>query len=150
VVIPGMSEAHAKYASEIGELPGLFETPIAGWIAGVHLDDLGKAKPKVFNGRTGEASAEKIVVLHAQLPDDVAARIGIINLFAQGSGDRIEFPETGFSADACRINGKPASFYDYVKTRDLDQRMPLVADHSGEMVNVSFQALDDAQHRVLF
>ena len=150
VVIPGMSDAHAKYANEIGEVPGLFEKPIAGWIAGVHLDDLGKVKPKVFNGRTGEAAADRIVVLHAELPADVMPRIGIINLFAQGGGDRIEFPETGFSADACKINGQPGSFYDYVKAHQLDQRMPLVADHSGEMINVSFQALDDAKHRVLF
>jgi uncharacterized protein DUF6976 len=150
VVIPGMSDAHAKYANEIGDVPGLFEKPIAGWIAGVHLDDLGKVKPKVFNGRTGQVSDDKIVVLSAELPEHVMARIGIINLFAQGDGDRIEFPETGFSADACRINGKPGSFYDYVKARQLDQKMPLVADHSGEMINVSFQALDDANRRVLF
>ncbi len=29
--------------------------PIIGWIAGSHLDDLGKVSPKVFNGRTGNS-----------------------------------------------------------------------------------------------
>jgi hypothetical protein len=150
VVIPGMSDAHFKYANEIYDIAGIFEKPIIGWIAGVHLDDLGTIKPKVFDGRTGESSTDRIAVLHAKLPEDLIARIGIINLFKQGSGDRIRFPKTGFSADACWVNDEPTSFFDYVAKRQLDQRMPLVTDLSGEMINVSFEALDEANHRVRF
>jgi uncharacterized protein DUF6976 len=50
----------------------------------------------------------------------------------------------------CRIEGEETSFFDYVRERNLDQRMPLVADLSGEMINVSFQAVDEASRRVRF
>jgi hypothetical protein len=150
VVIPGMSDAHAKYALAAERLPHIFEKPIVGWVAGVHLDDLGKVRPKVFNGQTGAASDDRIVVLQAHLPSSLIASIGIINVFEQGSGDTILFDDTGFSGDRCRINGQPASFYDYVVDQKLDMRFPLVANRSGEMINVSFQALDEAAHLVKF
>ena len=150
VIIPGMSIAHSKYANEIQDVPGIFEKPIVGWIAGVHLDDLGKATPKVFNGQTSESAENRLIVLHARLPENVEARIGIVNLFKQGDGDRIRFPETGFSADSCWVNDEQVSFFDYVKAQGLDQRMPLVTDFSGEMINVSFQGVDEGKHEVQF
>lgn len=150
IIIPGMSQAHSIFATAVHDLAGLYNSPLVGWIAGVHLDELGKTQPLVFNGKTGETSAEKIVVLHAALPDDKSAQVGIINLFHQGAGDRIIFKETSFTADACLINGEPASFYDYVTKNKIDLRMPLVADLSGEMINVSFQSVDDAHNIVRF
>jgi uncharacterized protein DUF6976 len=150
IVLPGMSDAHVKYAIDAHDLPGIFETPVIGWIAGVHLDDLGVVKPVVVNGRTGEATTDRIVVLRAQVADRVTPRIGIVNLFSQGTGDRFQFAETAFAAQTCRINGENASLYEYAKTRQLDPRRPLVADLSGEMINVSFQAVDDATRSVRF
>lgn len=150
VIIPGMSNAHSTFANAIHDVAGLYEKPVVGWIAGVHLDDLGKTAPLVIDGRTGETSTNGILVLHAKLPDDVSAQVGIINLFEQGEGDRITFPETGFSADACLINGEPGSLFDYIRARNLDLSLPLVADQSGEMINVSFQTLDEANHTVRF
>jgi hypothetical protein len=150
VIIPGGSNAHSTFATAIHDVAGLYETPVIGWIAGVHLDDIGKVAPLVIDGRTGETSANGILVLHAKLADGVNAQVGIINLFEQGSGDTFQFPETGFTADACLINGEPASLYDYIKARNLDLRLPLVADQSGEMINVSFQTLEDATHTVRF
>jgi hypothetical protein len=150
IVVPGMSDAHIKYAVGAHDLPGLFETPVIGWIAGVHLDDLGRATPMVFNGQTGEIATDRLVVLRAHVPEQILPRIGIINLFQQGGGDRFEFAETGFAAQRCRINGANASFYEYVKTQGVDLRRPLVTDMSGEMINVSFQAIDDATRSVRF
>ncbi|HEY1933481.1 MAG TPA: hypothetical protein VGG99_15825 [Acetobacteraceae bacterium] len=150
IVLPAMSDAHAKYAIGAHDLPGLFETPVIGWVAGVHLDDLGHAQAMAFNGRTGEAATDRIAVLRAHVADQVTPRIGIINLFQQGDGDRFVFPETGFAADDCRINGQRASFHEYAKAREIDPRRPLVADLSGEMINVSFQAIDDAARLVRF
>lgn len=150
VVVPGLSQAHSRFAKRIHDVPDIFVKPMVGWVSGVHLDQVRKLTPKVFNGQTGEASAESIVVLHARLPDRLAARVGIVNLFKQGAGDRIRFLETGFSADRCLINDEPASFFDYVQERQLDLRLPLVADHSGEMINVSFQSVDVVKHCVRF
>lgn len=150
IVVPGMSDVHVKYAVGAHDLPGIFETPVIGWVAGVHLDDLGKTKPTVFNGQTGKSSDDRIVALRAHVPDRLMPRIGIINLFSQGTGDQFQFAETGFAAQDCRINGANASLDQYAKAHQLDLQRPLVADLSGEMINVSFQAVDDTTRSVRF
>ncbi len=150
VILPGMSGVHTKYALAAEHLPGIFDKPVIGWVSGVHLSELGKVKPKVFNGQTGEVTDDRIAVLHAQLPQSLMAVAGIINVFQQGCGDTFIFEETGFSGDRCLINGTRASFYDYVVDRKLDLRFPLVADRSGAIINVSFQGIDDDNHAVKF
>ena len=116
----------------------------------MHLNDLGTVKPKVVNGKTGEFCSERLAVLHASLPGSRIASIGIVNVFQQGAGDTIVFDETGFSGAGCLINGAKANFFDYAKETKLDLQLPLVADRSGEMINVSFQALDEATRSVKF
>jgi hypothetical protein len=150
VILPGMSAVHAKYALEAEHLPGIFDRPVVGWVSGVHLNELGKVKPKVFNGQTGEISEDRLAVLHAQLPDSLIAAAGIVNVLEQGHGDTFVFDKTDFSASQCLINGSEASFYDYVKDRKVDLRFPLVTDRSGAIINVSFQALDDDNRTVKF
>ena len=151
VIIPGLSAAHAEFATQVERLKGLFERPLIGWIAGVHMNDLSSAKPKVFDGATGAVSDDRILIMHAQLPEGVEAHIGIINLFEQDrASKRIQFLQTSFTADACLIDGEPRSFYQFVKQENLDLRLPLVADYSGEKINVSFRELDDAKREVSF
>jgi hypothetical protein len=149
-IIPGMSEVHTQYALKADRLPRIFETPIIGWVSGVHLDELGSTKPKVFNGQTGERSEDRVAVLYAQLAEHAFATIGIVNVFEQGKGDTFVFDKAGFAADSCLINGERASFYDYMVRQHLDVKLPLVANRSGEMINVSFQAVDDEGHSVKF
>ena len=150
VILPGMSGIHASYALNAERLPSLYERPIIGWVSGVHLSELGTVKPKVVNGKTGEFCSERLAVLHASLPGSRIASIGIVNVFQQGAGDKIVFDETGFSGAGCLINGAKANFFDYAKQNKLDLQLPLVADRSGEMINVSFQALDEATRSVKF
>ncbi len=150
VILPGMSRIHASYALNAERLPRLYEKPIIGWVSGVHLAELSTAKPKTVDGKTGEFSGDRLAVLHAALPDEQMAGIGIVNVFEQGAGDTIIFDETGFSGAACTINGARANFFDYAKETKLDLRLPLVANRSGEMINVSFQALDEASRSVTF
>ena len=150
VIVPGMSEVHAAYALKAEHLPHIYERPVIGWVAGVHLSEIGTVKPKVINGMTGEISDDRLVVLHAALPDNRLASIGIVNVFEQGTGDTFVFNETGFSGGDCLINGKSSNFYDYAKERNIDLRFPLVANYSGEMINVSIQELDQATRSVKF
>jgi hypothetical protein len=119
-------------------------------VSGVHLDDLGKATPKVCNGATGEVATDRIVFMHAHLASGVSAQIGIINLFRQSEGDRFSFPATGFAVETCRVNSEQMNLYDHLKSREVDTRLPLVADLSGEMINVSFQSLDATNRTVHF
>lgn len=150
VILPGMSGIHASYALNAERLPRLYERPIIGWVSGVHLNEVGTVKPKVVNGKTGEFCTERLAVMHASLPQSRFASIGIVNVFQQGAGDTIVFDETGFSGAGCLINGARANFFDYAKETKLDLQFPLVANRSGEMINVSFQALDEASRSVKF
>ncbi len=144
LIIPALSDAHLNFAQDAPSYNNIFLRPTIGWIAGVHLDDLGKKKPKVIDGQTGELSADIAVAMHCELPADKNAEIGIINLFKPGSGDRILFPETGFSAKKAIVEGKTMDFAAYLREKNIDTRLPLVANYAGAMVNVSFQAVHDS------
>ncbi len=142
IIIPASSPAHASYAKHAPDYPGLFMKPVIGWIAGTHLDDLGKASAKVFNGRTGESSSIKAIAMHLALPAGKMASIGIVNLFKPGSGDTIDFEEEGFAIRDCLVNGGKRNLAEYIAAKKIDTRLPLVADYNGTMVNVSFQSID--------
>lgn len=143
IVIPGFSAAHQDYANNCPMYPGLFEQPIMGWIAGVHLDDIGDEKPAVVDGATGELYEDGAMVLHVALPADKVADIDIVNLFEPDTdGDEITFAETGFGAKTAFVNGKEVDFAAYVQENELDISRPLVANAAGALVNVSFQAVD--------
>jgi hypothetical protein len=150
VIVPGMSDIHTIYSLTAGSIPGIRETPVIGWVAGIHLGDLGKATPKVFDGVTGEAAENRIVVLHATLPANKAAHVGLINLFEPGGEDEIVFGETSFSAGPCTINGKAEDFFDYLLHSRLDRTLPLITELKGDRINVSFQTLDRETRRVRF
>jgi hypothetical protein len=150
IIVPGMSDIHTAYAVTANNLPGIFETPIVGWIAGVHLNDLGKVTPKVFDGTTGEIADDRIVVMHASLQTGKGALIGTINPFSPGDGDEIVFAESGFSVKECTVNGDHDDFYDYSIRNQLDVTRPLVTMRSGQRINASFQKIDHDTRTVKF
>ncbi len=150
IILPAFSAAHSQFARQAPNFEDMFIKPLIVWVAGVHLDDLSKLKPCVFNGEPGQSSQDDAIVMHVALPDDRYARVDIVNLFKQGSGDRLRFGETGFSAETCLVNGRPTNFADYLLERKADLRFPLVADSSGAMVNVSIQGIDREASRVAF
>jgi len=150
LLIPALSKIHLDYAAHAPNYENMYLKPIIGWIAGVHLDDLGKVTPKVINGLTGETADDKAAALHARLPANKAANIGIVNLFKQGNGDVITFPETGFSAVEANIGGTRRNLADYIAEKGLDTRLPLVADYQGAMINVSFQNIDEEKRQTNF
>jgi len=143
IIIPATSTVHIKYAKEAPKYENLFYKQIIGWISGVLLEELDKKSPKVMNGQTGEMSDQKAIVLHATLPDQKIASIGIINIFKQGSGDTITFEGSGFEVKSCFINGQKFNFADYLIQNKTDLKLPLVANYQGAMVNVSFQRIDE-------
>lgn len=148
VIVPGLSAAHQRYAQEAPDYPGLFFKNIVGWISGVALEDIGAVAPRVFNGSTGESSTEQVVVLHAELPVDQQASIGILNCFHQGQGDTLVFPKDGFAVEEVSVNGESRNFADYLKEKQIDLRLPLVASYNGEQINASFQRIDEANRTV--
>lgn len=150
ILIPAMTSVHQKYAEESMNYDGIFDRPLVGWITGVHIKDIGKVTPKVFNGHTGEISDNKAVVMHLNLPATKFGKVNIINLFKQGTGDTLTFPKTGFQADTCFVNGKETNLADYLEKNKFDTQFPLVANYNGAMINVSFQSVDKANKKVSF
>jgi hypothetical protein len=150
LLIPAFSAVHADYARDVAHYPGIFDRPVAGWISGVALGDIGKVAPKVFDGAAGIASADHAVAMHVVLPQHDDVTVDIINLFEPGGGDRISFTETGFSATDALINGKPENLARYFVRNGTDSRLPLVADYNGAMVNVSIRNVDAALGTVEF
>jgi len=142
LIIPANSPSHITYARRASGFRGLFQHPVVGWIAGVHLDDLGREAPKVFDGR-GQHSIRDAVVLHATLKPGREAEVGIINLFRQGGGDVLTFEEDGFQVEDCLVNGERHNLAEYLYRNRIDSRLPLVADYGGVNVNVSIQAVHD-------
>ncbi len=150
LLLPAFSDLHLAYAQNAPEYEDMFIKPIAGWVTGIHLDDLGQIKPTVFNGGTSESSTDKAVAMHVTLVPNKIANIGIVNIATQGDGDTIEFPDTGFSASTCLINGVEQNFADYVLQNNIDPALPLVADYSGAMINVSIQETNKEEKTVSF
>ncbi len=150
IILPAFSAIHSAFARHAPGFDNMYLSPLAGWVAGVHLDDLGKAKPLVANGQQARFSGENAVVAHVPLPPGMVAHLDIDNLYEQGDGDEIRFPETGFSAGDCAINGRSENLADYLVQQGIDTRLPLVADYQGAMINVSIEAVDAAGRRVDF
>lgn len=150
IIIPAFSAVHSLYARNAPGFEEMFVKPIVGWISGVHLDDLGKAEPAVIDGTTGRLERDAAIVMHVPLPDDHYAQVDIINGMEPSDGDTIRFAATGFSAGDCLINGQPANLAEYLARRGGDTRLPLVADYSGALVNVSIRSVDAARGQVEF
>lgn len=150
IIIPAFSAIHSLYARKAPGFPDMFIKPIVGWIAGSHLADFGRVAPLVINGTDLTFDGERAVVMHVPLPDSEYARIEIFNRMVQGDGDCLRFPETGFSATRCLVNGVETDFASYLATRHADIRLPLVADYGGASVNVSIKAVDAQAGRVDF
>jgi len=148
IILPGLSSIHTAFARGVQSYEGIFNSPLIGWIAGVHLSEVGARAPKSFAGdgltRDGQA-----VVMHVTLPQGSSAHLDIINLFKQGAGADIEFDGEGFEVgEKCRIGGKTANLARYIVDHGIDTKLPLVADFNGAMINVSIQSVDVEAGRV--
>ncbi|MCL2219352.1 MAG: hypothetical protein FWC23_03920 [Chitinispirillia bacterium] len=143
VIVPFDSEIHKLYAEKAPGFEDLFIKNIAGWIAGMNLSKAGQT-PVSVNGLTGEAQSDRAAALHIGIPEDKAVTIGVINIFSQDEESPvIEFPEEGFEAKKCLINGTETLFADYIAKNVIDTKLPLVGDYSGNGVNISFKSINN-------
>jgi tetratricopeptide (TPR) repeat protein len=151
LLIPAFSDVHLTYGKDAPTYKDLFSHPIVGWITGVHLNDLGKDKPKVFNGQTGESFADKALACHVPLPAGKAADVEIVNIFERSDGPDIRFETDGFEVTDCSIDGKRTNFARWLTESKVDTQLPLIADYNGALINVSIQSVDkDAGKVVLY
>lgn len=149
-IIPAGSSSHQKFAAGAANFEDAFLKPTVGWIAGVHLSQLGSVTPKVYDGRTATKYEDRAVVAYVKLPDDKLASIEIVNLFEPGTGDLLQFEETSFEVGQCLVNGQPTNFASYVRENGLENgQLPLVGDFAGAHVNASLQSVGEAGGKVV-
>jgi hypothetical protein len=150
MIAPSLSPVHRAFALDAPSFPHFAAAPLFGWIAGVHLDDLGRARARVFDGSSGQALEDDAVVMHAALEPGYAAELGILNIFEPGDGPALVFPETSFTVTRAEVGGRRVELVDWLAAAHVDTRLPLVADYCGARVNVSFQAVDPGRREVRF
>lgn len=141
-IIPAGTEVHSEYAKNAPSYQNMFFSPLIGWIAGVHLDEVETQKAKSIFGPGSMPMEDKAVAMHVPLPTNQVASVHIVNLFEQGTGPTIKFNETGFNVKNCLVDGQETSLADYISSNNIDTRLPLVADYNGINVNVSIQNIN--------
>ena len=150
LIVPAFGPCHGSFAENAPNYEEMYLKPLVGWVAGIHLDDLGARTPKVVLGTTGELFDQHAVAMDVPLPANKFARIDIVNLFRPGSGPAITFETTGFAAGDCRIDGQPANLAKHLVNGEIDTRLPLVADYCGAAINVSIKSIDAVTGQVDF
>ena len=150
LIIPALSNVHLSYAQNAPNYKDIFLKPIIGWISGIAVEEIGEKTAKIMNGSTKEISDQNAIAIHFTLESNKIAKIGIVNIFKQGNGDIITFEKESFSASECLVNGTKTNFADYLLQKNIDTKMPLVADYSGAMINVSFQSINEQDKTVNF
>lgn len=148
LIMPVFGRAELSFAMNAPRYEGYATRALVGWISGVDLDDFGKVKPLVFNGRTGAVDDQDAVVMHVTLPETKGVEIGIINVFEHDAGDVLSFPEPGFVAREVLVNGQPRNFHDYIREKGWDLRWPMVGEYCGASINVGMKGLDAAKRQV--
>lgn len=149
-ILPAGSSIHEHYAKHAPDFEDMFVKPLVGWVAGVDLQDLGRVKPKVYDGATGRKSDRHAVAVHVELAPDKHAEVELVNLFEASDAHTLTFDADGFSAGDCTIDGRRANLARFITERGLDTRLPLVADYNGIYVNVSVQGVDAQAGKVTF
>lgn len=144
LILPAGSPVHIAYAEGAPLYEGFILKPVAGWVSGAPLAEIGHTQPRIFNGQTGESSTSHAIVMHVTLPSNKVADVEIINIFKPGLGDAITFPEASFTPSQCLVNGKPTNFAKYIASVQADTRLPLTANYNGSVVNVSIQSVDES------
>ena len=152
IMIPAFSVAHSDFAVNGQEYDGMFNQPLLGWITGVHLEDVGKKAPMIFDGATGIGHDEGAVLLHVALPAEASVDLDILNIFAQGEAEehRFVFTDNGFSTKTATVGGTTVDLAQYIADKGIDTRLPLVANYAGALVNVSIQSIDAETGEVKF
>lgn len=149
VIVPAGSQAHARFAQDASTSAEALSKPTVGWVSGVHLGDMATARPVVFDGRSGEAHEDGLVVARVDLPEDRLAMIEIVNIFEADDGDVLRFEQGGFEIGEALVNGERCSFAEYLLARgNGDGRLPLVGNFGGASLNASVKQVDSAAGRV--
>ena len=151
LILPAGQPVHLSFSTDAPKYKNLFNNPLIGFVAGVKVENIGIDTAKVFDGRTQKSGSDIGVAMHVKLPETMVARVEILNIFDQSeTGDDITFPNTGFEVSDCFVNGEKKNFVEYLKEKEIDTKLPIIANHSGALINVCVQNVDEENGTVSF
>jgi len=143
MIVPAGSQAHSRFAQDAATCADALLKPTIGWVSGVHISEMRTAKPVVFDGRTGQAHEEGLVVARVTLPADKLALVEITNIFEGDDADVLRFEQAGFDVTQVLVNGERCSFAEYLQARgNVDGQLPLVGNFGGANINASVRRVD--------
>ncbi len=149
VIFPPFSKVLQEYALNSANYEGIYNNPVTGWVSGMELDS--DDTPMVYNGLTGEKHQDKAIAIHSKLPPEKIAQIEIVNIFERDEeSPEIEFYIDSFDIINCLIDGVETNLAQYIKEHNIDTKLPLVADYSGALINVSIKEVDTENGIVSF
>ena len=141
IAVPAFSRVFKAFAMQAPTLTRPADSPLVGWVPGTHFDEAGFVSPKAFAGSGEAGSSDRLVALHARLPEGLRAVVETINLFQPGIGSTLRFPRDGFAQSEVEVDGESREFRAWLEARGVDRRLPLLTTVDGERINSSFQEL---------
>jgi hypothetical protein len=150
LLVPNEAAFLKTFAHDASSCEGFLVKPVVGWVSGVAIEEIGRQRAIVVDGRSQRAVSESALAMHVSLPTGYFADLEIVNIFKPGSGETITFAASGFEAAECRVNGVPANLAEYIAEHKIDTRIPLTANYSGSILNVSVQSIDGEAGQVHF
>ena len=142
IIIPALSKCADLYPRVVEHNSKAFMSPIIGWGSGVLWEDVGKISPKIIDGRDGSLYDDRVIVMHCNLPQNVTANIGTINII-EPSGPKITFPEYSTELTDALIDGEKRNIYDFLKERNSTIAQAFVTNIRGEKVNLTIKSIND-------
>jgi len=136
VIIPSGCPTLETFAMNSLSYERILDNPIVGYVSGYDLNITGQSA-KVISGTNLETLSDGAVALHIELPNNMTARVEIINPNTINTESPIfVFPESSFVQSECLINGQKAYLADYlVSIKHPTNGLPLMANYNGALIN---------------
>jgi hypothetical protein len=149
VLMPFGSNVLDVYAKNAPNFEDMFVKSIVGWVTGTNFAK--PTTPFVINGQDLSVYTDKAVVIHASLPKERTANIGIINIFtANENSPVVEFTSNGCFIETCLIDGKEMRLSEYLSIKNIDTKIPMVGAFYNAELNASFFSVDHEKGIVHF
>lgn len=150
IIIPTQADIHYSFAKDAPFYENYAVYPLIGWIAGYDLDSERETQSSVFVGTDSVSEQKnKAAVMHVKLIDQKYADVSVLNFFKPDfSNCTLAFDKLDFAAKEVKADGKPCNFIQLINDKNIDTKLPLVADDPTICNNISIKNIDLKQNKV--
>lgn len=113
VILPAFSMAHTYFTLMSCLQAGEETVPFCGWVSGIFRHEHTLTEPQVVDGISGQFFHDRALVLHCAVSFMQEVLPDLVVPFQMGSGDTLEFEQSGFVMEKAIINGDPRPLVPY-------------------------------------